>query len=252
MIIGALLLPLGCGSDQMLQSSDLCSDYPESAIATFEDANLEAEIRAAYSWPALLNFTCGWVAGRTRLIVFSGGIESLVGIQNLTGLRWLSLYDGSITDLSPLAGLANLQELGLRGNSISDLSPLSGLTTLTELWLGLNSISDVSALSELTGLTALSLNGNSISDISALGGLTSLTDLQMLNNSITDISALSGLPRLTLLALDGNPALSDIQPLLDNPGLGPGDRVSLRSTDVSCEDVAALQANRVAVTSDCT
>ena len=67
---------------------------------------------------------------------------------------------------------------------------------------------------------------------------------------ITDISALSGLPRLTGLRLYNNP-ISDIQPLLDNTGLGAGDTADLRSTSVSCADVAALEAKGVRVESDC-
>ncbi len=119
------------------------------------------------------------------------------------------------------------------------------------LRLGLNSISDISALSGLTSLTSLDLGFNSISDIGPLSGLTSLTSLELSLTSISDISALSGLTSLTDLDLGKNPNLTDIQPLLDNTGLGAGDRVILWSTSVSCTDVAALQAKGVTVTSDC-
>jgi hypothetical protein len=56
---------------------------------------------------------------------------------------------------------------------------------------------------------------------------------------------------LTRLELSDNPNLTDIQPLLDNTGLGAGDRVYLLSTSVSCTDVAALRAKGVTVGSDC-
>jgi len=46
-----------------------------------------------------------------------------------------------------------------------------------------------------------------------------------------------------------NPDLTDIQPLLDNTGLGAGDTVYLQATSVSCTDVAALQAKGVTVQS---
>ena len=68
--------------------------------------------------------------------------------------------------------------------------------------------------------------------------------------SISDISALSGLTSLTALYLEDNPALSNIQPLLDNTGLGAGDLVRLEGTNVSCTDIAALRA-KVRVRSDC-
>ena len=48
--------------------------------------------------------------------------------------------------------------------------------------------------------------------------------------------------------LEGHPNLTNIQPLLDNPGLGGGDRVFLHDTNVSCSDVALLIAKGVNVT----
>ena len=71
------------------------------------------------------------------------------------------------------------------------------------------------------------------------------------HNTITDISVLSGLTNLETLDLQSNPNLSNIQPLLDNTGLGAGDQVFLANTSVSCTDVAALEAKGVGVTSDC-
>ena len=111
-----------------------------------------------------------------------------------------------------------------------------GLTSLQRLWLHVNSISDISALSGLTKLTRLWLHLNSISDISALMGLTALGEEDPPNPDLN---------------LADNPNLTEIQPLLNNPGLGVGDIVSLNRTNVSCTDVAALRAKGVTVTSDC-
>ena len=86
---------------------------------------------------------------------------------------------------------------------------------------------------------------NSINDVSALRGLVQLTDLRLMINSITDISALRGLTSLTTLYLHTNADLTDIQPLLDNTGLGAGDTVWLSRTNVSCTDVALLAAKGV-------
>ncbi len=194
LIIGSLLLPLGCGDNDeptdppvplVLEPSELCSDHSDAAIATFEDANLEAAIRAALSVGAQEDLTCGLISGLTELDAASSGITSLVGIQNLTNLMFLSLHN----------------------NSISDIGALSGLTSLTFLLLG--------------------------------------------SNSISDIGALSGLTSLTILDLTNNPNLTNIQPLLDNTGLGAGDQVFLLSTNVSCTDVVALQDKYVSVFSDC-
>ncbi len=234
LIVGSLLLPLGCdgppGPAVRLEPGEFCSDNSDAAIATFESANLETAIRAALSVGAQEPLTCGLISGLTRLVgSFAGPITSLLGIQNLT----------SLTNL----------DLGF--NPISDISALSGLTSLTELYLRRDSISDISALSGLTSLIFLVLNDNSITDISVLSGLTSLTCLGLSDNLITDISALSGLTSQTFLSLSDNPTLTDIQPLLDNTGLGAGDEVPLLSTSVSCTDVAALKAKGVTVNSGC-
>ena len=355
-------LTITVNAPPVLQPSELCSDYPDYAIATFEDANLAAAIRAALSVGAQDDLTCNLLTGLVNLGADNAEITSLVGIQNLTSLTNLHLYNNSISDISALSGLTSLTFLGLNNNSISDISALSGLTSLTNLRLsnnnsisdigalsgltsltgldlgansirdigalsalasltGLelhsNSISDISPLSGLTSLTGLGLGGNSISDISALSGLASLGNLWLSRNSISDIRALSGLTSLTYLVLDGNAIsdisplsglasltylylsgnsisdisalsglaslttlylsansisdisplsgltsltqlvllnnrnLTDIQPLLDNTGLGAGDTVDLRCTSVSGTDVAALQAKGVTVLSDC-
>ena len=211
-----------------------CSDHPDNAIVTFEDATLEAAIRRSLSVGAQEPLTCGLVSGLTGLgpgfvQQQPSRITSLVGIENLTSLITLTLSRNSITDIGPLSGLTSLRNLHLTDNSITDIGPLSGLTGLRELFLDNNSISDISALSGLTSLARLFLSDNTISDISALSGLTLLFNLE----------------------LGDNPGLSNIQPLLDNPGLGAGDTVELQSTNVRCTDVAALQAKGVTVRSDC-
>ena len=191
------------------------------------------------------------LSGLTSLTELHLGGNSITDISALSGLPSLTslwLYVNSITDISALSGLTSLTFLGLSTNSITDIS---ALTSLTELGLGGNSITDVSTLSGLAGLTSLGLYDNSITDISALSGLTSLTFLYLFGNSITDISALSGPTSLGYVSLINNPDLSNIQPLLDNTGLGAGDRVLLSGTMVSCADVAALQAKGVRVFSDC-
>ena len=173
LLLALVLASPSAGEAQVLPPSELCSDSPASAIASFEDANLEARVRAALYLGEHDDLTCRWVSGLTGLGARSLGSTSLVGIQNLTSLTFLDVYR------------------------------------------------------------------NSISDIGALSGLTSLRLLHFGYNSITDISPLSGLTSLRFLHLDNNPDLTDIQPLLDNTGLGEGDTVDLTGTNVSCTDVRA-------------
>ena len=323
-LCGSLLpLLLGCGANDVgpfgvdeptdswliLQPNELCSDHSEHHIATFEDANLEAAIIGGLGIGAQEDLSCGLISELAVLVGLNGPlmdqkVESLVGLQNLTGLTSLTLSDQSLSDLTPLSrltglthldlwvnsirdisalsGLTGLTYLDLTGNSITDISPLSGLTNLKELVLGSNSISDIGALSGLTSLTVLRLFNNSITDIRGLSGLTGLTNLDLRLNSIRDISGLSGLTSLTVLTLynnsisdisaligltdlgnvegaifragpdlnlSNNPNLSNIQPLLDNPGLGPGDTVNLSDVNpaMPCADVVLLQAKGVTV-----
>jgi internalin A len=188
----------------------------------------------------------------TYLNLAGNPTSDISGLSSLTSLEFLSLYGNhSISDISALSGLTSLTTLHLRRNSISDIGALRGLTSLTHLSLDENAISDITAVSGLTNLRSLGLALNSITDISALSGLTSLGSLDLWGNRITDISALGGLTNLETLYLDGNTTLSNIQPLLDNTGLGAGDRVYLWQTAVSCSDVAALKAKGVTVYSDC-
>ena len=234
----------------VLLPTQLCSDNPDFAIATFDDTNLESAVRSALGLGAQDDLTCGVVEGLTELD--GQQVSSLMGAQNLPSLTTLGLAGGAITDIGPLSGLTSLTTLTMPFNvGLGDLSPLSGLTSLQTLSLDHNStISEIGPLSGLTSLTTLFLGHNSISELSPLSELTSLTLLQLHENAITDVSALSGLTSLASLGLDGNLNLSDIQPLLANTELGVGDAVDIRSTSVSCADVAALDARGLSVSSD--
>ena len=231
----------------LLQPSELCSNHLGSDIATFEDANLEVEVRRVFGVGSGLDaLTCA-VVSLDVVRRFSGfldagfsDVESLVGIQNVTKLQELWLNNNSITDIGSISDLAALDLLYLNNNPITDISPLSGLRRLTDLDLSFTAISDVSALSSLTNLGWLRLNDNSITDISALSELSGFGSI---HNPSRD--------GMLELYLDNNPDLSNIQPLLDNIWLGADHLVSLGNTNVSCTDVAALEAKGVAVDSDC-
>ena len=121
-----------------------------------------------------------------------------------------------------------LKSLSLRAESVAGSTPektLSGLTSLIELRLA----------------------ANSFTDLSPLRGLTTLQYLELTGNDLTDITALSGLTNLMQLDLRFNPDLSNIRALFENPGIGAGDIVELRHTQVSCADQALLAAKGVEV-----
>jgi hypothetical protein len=135
------------------------------------------------------------------------------------------LFTNAVTDISPLAKLTKLVDLNIHTQDISDLTPLSGLASLIELRLA----------------------GNSFADLSPLRGVTTLEYLELTGNDITDITPLSGLTNLMALDLRFNPNLTNIQALFENPGIGAGDIVELRHTNVSCSDQARLAEKGVEV-----
>jgi Leucine-rich repeat (LRR) protein len=117
--------------------------------------------------------------------------------------------------------------------------------------LDFSTADEQAALAELTNLTQLELSNQS--DISFVSGLTRLTTLAV-GYGVQDISALSGLVGLVHLVLDNNP-ISDLAPLVANPGLGTGDDVSILSANLNCaqqqKNIAALRSRGVTLTTDC-
>jgi len=155
--------------------------------------------------------------------------------------------------------LAGLTALRANNRGISDLTGLENATGLTTLTMGRNRISDISALSALTNLQILNLNLNNLSaselqdPLMPLSGLTNLTTLKLHSNGIVDISSLSDLTNLQSLKLQNN-RISDIQPLVDNVGLGNGDSVQLKGNPLNADaynrHILALQSWGVTVQFD--
>ena len=89
---------------QVVYPQQLCSDYFDAAIATFEDSNLESAVRVALGVDAEADLTCGLISGVTDLDAAGLGIVSLVGIQNLTGPSSLNLSGNTaLKDVMPLS-----------------------------------------------------------------------------------------------------------------------------------------------------
>ena len=213
------------------------------------------------------------LTGLTELLVAQNGIEDLGPLATLTGLEYLDVRENSITDLSPLAGLTGMFGLSLGNNQVSDLSPVRDMSQLEQLGASYNRISDLAPLAGLETLLRLELYNNDITDLSPIAGLWTLQTLDVGRNTVPDLSPLTeldnlliiGLERttvtdlsplldmvyLTTLHLHDNRELSDIQPLLDNPGVGRDDTVQLERTSVSCEDIELLRTKRATVTSNC-
>jgi hypothetical protein len=79
---------------------------------------------------------------------------------------------------------------------------------------------------ELIGLVELNASGRNVSDITGLEYLENVIYLQFYNNEISNIKLLKSLKRIKYLCLEHN-NIEDIQPLVDNPGIGSGDSLYL-------------------------
>ena len=213
------------------------------------------------------------LTGLTELLLAQNGIEDLSPLATLTGLEYLDVHENSITDLSPLSGLTSmfglsfgknqvsdlspvrnmsqLEQLGGSNNRISDLTPLAGLETLLRLELYNNDITDLGPIAGLWTLQTLDVGLNTVPDLSALTELDNLLIIGLEQTTVTDLSPLIDMIYLTTLHLHDNRELSDIQPLLDNPGVGRDDEVKLERTSVSCGDIEMLREKRATVTSNC-
>lgn len=205
----------------------------------------------------------------THLNLHTNWISDISPLRELSKLVDLRIAENPLTDISPLSGLTELRVLrmhrhgdfiggqnprthmGATGllftNAVTDISPLANLTKLVDLNIHTQDISDLTPLRGLTSLLELRLAGNSFTDLSPLRGLTTLEYLELTGNDITDIAPLSGLTNLMALDLRFNPELTDIQALFENPGIGAGDIVELRHTNVSCTDQARLAEQGVEV-----
>jgi Leucine-rich repeat (LRR) protein len=185
----------------------------------------------------------------------------LARLPNLRGLWFGPTMETNITQLPHVTTLGYVA-----ATPASTAALLRSLPSLTAIGGGLPGANDSvsergsldfstaderAALAELTNLTQLELTNQS--DISFVAGLTQLATLAV-GNGVQDISALSGLVGLVHVVLDNNP-ISDLAPLVANPGLGIGDDVSILNANLNCaqqqKNIAALRSRGVTLKTNC-
>jgi hypothetical protein len=175
-------------------------------------------------------------------------ISDLTPLAGLTKLSWLVLTMNRITSVEPLRGLVNLDKLYIDNNQIADVGPLVGLVKLTSLDLGVNLIADVTPLAGMVNLDWIALGYNRLTRIDAVAGMTKVFSVDASGNQIRDLTPVAGLTNLKFLWMAGN-LISNISPLVANPGLGAGDSITLTENCLdltpgtrAAEDLAALLA----------
>ena len=96
----------------------------------------------------------------------ASGIETLNGLENMTGLEELDLSGNLISDLSNFEvspARETLRHLNLANNRIISLSPIRAYSALEELNLSGNEVDTIDVLKHLTTLRSLDLRGNPLS-----------------------------------------------------------------------------------------
>jgi hypothetical protein len=264
------------------QAAVACTD--PNSVVTFADAQVEAAVRELYGLEATGEIHCADVQqdipsskdddGQELVNVLylsrcgdgddvADSIQSLEGLQNLTGLLRLELACNGLTDIGPLSGMTSLEELNLDLNDVSDLTPLAALTNLQVLGFYDNEVENLAPLSGLTGLRILYASNNRIHSVAPLAGLTALEQLWLVDNCrgeddtdcLTDLGPLADLENLEALLINGNQVaslaavagLTRLQ-FLDASGndiedLGPlGNLDNLRTVLLDMNPISSLEA----------
>lgn len=168
------------------------------------------------------------VAGLVHLIELTVNMNSISDISAVAGLVDLYAFrcgDNLVTDISAVAGLDSLKVLWIEGNTgLTDLWPLAGLTGLTELRMSRTGVHDFLPLAGMTAMRIFMASFTIPATTAPLASMTELEELIMSVCGITDISFLVGMANLNTVGLNSN-QIVDLQPLVDNPGIGAGDEI---------------------------
>ena len=143
----------------------------------------------------------------------------------------------------PLLGLEELTELrvlSLANNTLQDVNVLSQLTLLIELDISQNQINDITCLSSLQNLCDLDFSNNMVSQLPQFHSSTPLATINGSRNQLTSLQELQGLSKLKQVRMDDNVGITSVQPLAQCPALT---FVSLFRTGV--DDVSCLKDRQI-------
>jgi Leucine-rich repeat (LRR) protein len=165
------------------------------------------------------NIECFEKLEMNQLIILNldnNNINSMEGLRNLSGLKYLNLNNNKIEKLVSANFMANnlpiifpkLEELHLGGNLIQRIPDISTVKfpCLKLLFLNNNKINRVERFNTMPLLIELIINKNHIKSIDddAFDGLYNLMELQLKDNCLKSISCLNSLTSLRRLNLSNN------------------------------------------------
>lgn len=220
-----------------LEARFIRNDY----VVTFPSSHLKDAVVEAF-YPEYSTPLTYANLSRVRSIRIEGrwasykALDSLEGIQYLTGLRKLEITYTTLNDIAKLNSLHTLVDLKLYNNYIRDITPLKNLKNLKNLDLGDNRLYNIEPLKNLVSLNSLGLASCRLNSIEAIRPLTSLTSLKLNNNFITDFTPISEMKGMKYLYLNRNRELSNINFI--------SDFTSLLELNISTTSVSNLSALR--------
>lgn len=168
----------------------------------FEKLSLES-LECYSDTPAELAEAMGDKAGQLKELNLKGGVETLDGLSQFSGLEDLTLSGSELTDIKDLAGMKNLKSLTLENcDTVTDFSVLSVMTWLSSLSVDSENIRDIGFIPQMSGLTSFTLSGAKILTLQPLTNAPGLTSLSVTKcYDMKDCSSVSSLTGLTSLAL---------------------------------------------------
>jgi Leucine-rich repeat (LRR) protein/cellulose biosynthesis protein BcsQ len=144
-------------------------------------------------------------------------ITDLVGLENLSNLKVLSISKNLIKEIQSLDNLKSLRELDASFNEISSFKGLEHLGKLNQLFINNNKISDISGVEHLKSLKQLDLSYNEIVDLNGIDLLDYLEELYVSNNQIQNLKIREIVRTIQVLDIRNNEIsnLSDIGKLVN-------------------------------------
>jgi Leucine-rich repeat (LRR) protein len=214
-------------SDTTLNHLDALSNLPQLNSLSISYTGLDSSEKL------------GKLSQLTQLDLSRNSLTEVDALQFSPHLKRLVLSNNKITDINGLAHLTELETLDLRNNQLVDLSPLKGLAHLQTLYLSTNQIIDLSPLSELASLETLDISYNQVVNLSPLSTCPKLRILGATNNQITSLKALLAAPGFN--SVDPSSAAPTSIYIWANP----------LNCELEADNIAALKAKNVSMTSDC-
>lgn len=145
--------------------------------------------------------------------------EVAAGLENPGGLKSLSIT-GGLRSLEGLGEFSGLERLEVGGSYLTDIKPLANMKSLKSLTLTYcHEVTDFSVLYVMDGLEELSVESEGIRDIGFVKNMPSLRSFALSRGELLNLDPLEGAPALTSLTIESCGELKDMNSVSGLTGL---------------------------------